>query len=468
MLKTNKPLNLLVVEDNPGDYLLLREYLKLTGLSVNEMVHAVNMEAVPTLLKDHTIDMVLLDLSLPDSTGIESVITIHHLLPKKPIIVLSGFSAVDIAIEAISLGAQDYLVKGEYDEKLLAKTIQYSIERKRTLEILQVSNERYELISKATLDTIWEWDFITETGIWSDEITKIYGYVGDEIVSNREWPIKYIHPDDLERVESKLKANIEGKKENRQDEYRFKMADGSYKDVFCRAYILYNDQKEPYRMIKAFTDITEQKILEKELAGATIQAQEKERDELGKELHDNINQLLATIKMYLGMAKSSQETSVDLIGKSYEFINIAIEEIRKLSKTLVAPSLDSSGLESALQNLADDLNATEILSVHLYFDLNKKQIEDKKKELMLYRIVQEQITNIRKHAQAQMATIVLREDSGKIYLSITDDGIGYDAAKKANGIGLKNILSRVKFYSGNMNIISSPGEGCKLEITVPL
>ncbi len=168
------------------------------------------------------------------------------------------------------------------------------------------------------------------------------------------------------------------------------------------------------------------------------------------------------------MAKNSNQTSVDLIGKSYEYIDIAIEEIRKLSKTLVAPSLDHISLESALQNLVDDLNTTNILNVQLLYGVGKNQIKDKKKELMLYRIVQEQITNIRKHAKAQLAIIVLKENSGKIYLSITDDGIGYDPEKKANGIGLKNILSRVKFYSGNMNIISAPGEGCKLNITVPV
>jgi two-component system sensor histidine kinase UhpB len=468
MQKIDMPLNLLVIEDNPGDYFLLKEYIKLTGLPVNEMFHAVNMEMVPALLKDHNIDMVLLDLSLPDSSGIESVITIDRILPNQPIVVLSGVSAIDIAIESISLGAQDYLVKGEYDEKLLAKTIQYSMERKRTLKKLKLSNERYELISKATLDTIWEWNFDTETGLWSDGITKIYGYAEDDIISDMGWIRKYIHPDDFERVESNLKVHIENKTENCQDEYRFKTADGSYKYVFCKAYILFNGEKKPYRMIKAFSDVTIQKRLEKELSEATILAQEKERDELGKELHDNINQILATTKMYLGMAIANKESSVDLIGKSYEFVNIAIEEIRQLSKTLVAPSLEDSGLEPALQNLVDELNTTNTLNVRLLYKIEKNLIKNKKKELMLYRVVQEQITNIRKHAKAQIATIVLKTDTGKIYLSISDNGVGYDPEKKGNGIGLKNILSRVKFYSGNMNIVSAPGEGCKLNITVPI
>ncbi len=91
-----------------------------------------------------------------------------RLLPRVPIIVLSGFSAIEIAVESISLGAQDYFVKGEFDENRLAKRVQYSIERKKTLEKLQESKERYEFVNKATNDTIWDWNFHTKTGQWEE------------------------------------------------------------------------------------------------------------------------------------------------------------------------------------------------------------------------------------------------------------------------------------------------------------
>src|SRR6185436_15070264 len=112
-----------------------------------------NMSAAADLIKHNQFDIALLDLSLPDSSGIDSVITLDRLVPDTPIVVLSGMTDVNTAMETISLGAQDYLVKGEFDEKLLYKTIQYSIERKRMLENLRQSNERYELVNKATLDT---------------------------------------------------------------------------------------------------------------------------------------------------------------------------------------------------------------------------------------------------------------------------------------------------------------------------
>src|SRR5665213_1359980 len=194
------PLSLLIIEDNPGDFILLKEQLQQMQLPVKNVVHAVNMEKVPSIIKDNNFDIVLLDLSLPDSNGIDSVITIDRLLPKTPIIVLSGVSSLEIATETISLGAQDYLVKGEFGPKLMAKTIQYSIERKRTLENLRVSNERYELINKATLDTTWEYNFDTNIGQWGEGFVNTFGYWDENLFFDRDGWQKMIHPDDLDTV----------------------------------------------------------------------------------------------------------------------------------------------------------------------------------------------------------------------------------------------------------------------------
>src|SRR5665647_189114 len=146
------PYRILVVEDNPGDYVLLKEYLQLGKLSVEKIFHAADMAAAKAFVKDNSFDIVFLDLTLPDSTGVDSVITLNRLLPKTPIIVLSGLSTIEIATKSISLGAQDYLMKGEFDEKLLAKSVLYSIERNVARENLQKSNELYEYCLLYTSD----------------------------------------------------------------------------------------------------------------------------------------------------------------------------------------------------------------------------------------------------------------------------------------------------------------------------
>jgi two-component system sensor histidine kinase UhpB len=248
--------------------------------------------------------------------------------------------------------------------------------------------------------------------------------------------------------------------------------------VYGRGYILFGLDGKPFKMYGSISDITERKRLERELVNEkvnrqklitdiTIQAQEKERNELGKELHDNINQMLATVKLYLGMVISDESRRKELLPVSYKYVNETIEEIRKLSKTLVAPSLGDSDLEQALEDLVDEVNLANKLHVELFFNIDKNVVIDDKKKLMLYRIVQEQLTNIRKHAEAQEATVRLQSMGDDLYLSIKDDGKGFDPEKKANGIGLRNITSRVEFYAGTVNIISAPGEGCTIEIVIP-
>lgn len=480
MRKEIKPYSLLVIEDNPGDYVLLQLFLQLSKLPIEKIVHTDSITAVPVNDMGTVFDIVFLDLTLPDSTGIDSVITLNRLMPKTPIIVFSGLSTIETAIEAISLGAQDYLVKGEFDGKLLTKSIQYSIERKRATEKLRENNELYEFVNKATNDTIWEWNYLRGEGQWGDGIIKTFGYSEAHRKYDESWVNEFIHPEDKERVITNLEEHILNGLQNWEDEFRFRCANGTYKNVYDRGYILFDNNKKPYRIIGAMSDLSEKKKLEKEIVEqqilhqklitqASIQAQEKEKNQLGIELHDNINQILATVKMYLGIAKSKQHADEDLIDKSYEYVNEAMEAIRMLSHSLVTPSLGDIGLKEALGELAEELNRVSSMKIEINVDEKLSTINiDKNKELMLYRIVQEQLNNITKYSSAKETVITLNmTDNNDLFLSITDNGVGFDVTKKNPGIGLKNIANRVDFYSGKMNIISSPGKGCALEIFIP-
>jgi two-component system sensor histidine kinase UhpB len=104
----------------------------------------------------------------------------------------------------------------------------------------------------------------------------------------------------------------------------------------------------------------------------------------------------------------------------------------------------------------------------LNYDIDSSQMIDNKEELMFYRIVQEQVNNIRKYSKAKNVMIQLCIQGDNQQLTIADDGVGFDATAKNRGIGLKNIQSRVEFYSGTMDVVSSPGNGCTLNISIPL
>jgi two-component system sensor histidine kinase UhpB len=125
-------------------------------------------------------------------------------------------------------------------------------------------------------------------------------------------------------------------------------------------------------------------------------------------------------------------------------------------------------LEEALAELAEETNKSNGLLVKLANKTGDLKGIEKKIQLMLYRIVQVQLNNIIEHANAVTATISLATKDETLYLSVTDDGMGFDANKQLLGLDLQNVKNRVEFYNGEMNIISSPGKGCMLEISIPL
>jgi signal transduction histidine kinase len=209
-------------------------------------------------------------------------------------------------------------------------------------------------------------------------------------------------------------------------------------------------------------------LLESRIHDAIIGSQESEKEELGKELHDNINQILASCKLYLEVSITDKKKRDALLPKSFEYLNLAIQEIRKLSKALVAPPFDHVDLGEALADLLE----CESTSTTTHFTLEDEFIDPgnvrKQLQLIIYRITQEQLQNISKHAKAKNVTIRLSEKDDRIILSIADDGIGFNYDNKSKGIGLRNIRSRVESQKGRLLIISAPGKGCILQAIIPM
>ena len=477
MEEVRKPLNILIIEDNPGDLFLLEEHLKLINLT-NTVRHAGKIKEVKDMRATADIDLCFLDLTLPDSSGIGSFITLNKIIPYTPIIILSGLADMEVALEAISLGAQDYLIKGDYDEKLLTKSIQYSIERKKMLETLRQSNERYELVNKATNDTIWEWDLQKNTAFWGEGITRVFGYPKEEVTTDPDWGWNKVHPEEKDRVKHEVEEHIKLRSSHYQKDFRYRCSDGSFKNVYVKAHLLLDDNNSPVKLIGALVDVTEkvrlegqlteQKLLtQKRLTEETIQAQEKEREELGKELHDNVNQILASSKMYLSLGAANAGIREEMIIKSTVNINRAIEEIRKLTKALIVPSLGEIGLKELVTELINNISEASTINTRLDFNIPDETGLEKKLKLMLFRIIQEQCNNVMKHAHAKNLLLSIKQHQDKVILDIKDDGVGFDTKSKSNGIGLTNIKSRVDVYSGKMKIISSPGNGCHLLIEIP-
>ncbi len=211
--------------------------------------------------------------------------------------------------------------------------------------------------------------------------------------------------------------------------------------------------------------ILEQKIQEqKQIARAIIKAQEKERNHIGKELHDNINQILAGIKLHLGLAGKDKKLK-ELIKYPVELLDNTIQEIRLLSSKLVTP-LKNINLKELIQLLLASLGKNLAVVRTFEYNLSDTFVSDDLK-LNIYRIIQEQLNNIVKHAAAKKVSISIQAGNGFISIDVADDGKGFDINKKRKGIGISNMMDRVESFNGEMAVESSPGNGCKISFKIP-
>lgn len=472
---TSRPLTILIVEDNEGDFVLFEAYLRQTNLRIKNIYHAKALSE--TGIEAENVDLAFLDLSLPDSGGLESFRFLNEQFPHVPIVVLSGLADEEIALQCIMLGAQDYLLKNELNERFLEKSINYSIERKKTLEEIRTINRQYELIGNVTEDVIWNWDLETQTLTYGKKA--FLGYRQEEIANTLDWWCDKVHPEDRPRVMQTIHSVVERREGDIQFDYRFRAADDTYQFMYSKGVLLPVKNKAKGHMIGAMMNLTEQKKLQDELVAAQINfqrqmteamllGQEKQKEEIGKELHDNINQILASVKLYIETAISNAALKDDLLLTSRKNVMYAIDEIRRLSHSLVPPTFQERGLVETVRSLVEELNSLGHFQISVTVQNVDEEALDAARKLVLYRIIQEQLSNVIKYAKAQEVWLTLQMVNSTLSLTVRDNGVGFDMAKKSKGIGLRNIESRAAYYAGSVALHSAPQKGTTLTVSLPL
>ena len=215
--------------------------------------------------------------------------------------------------------------------------------------------------------------------------------------------------------------------------------------------------------------IFQEKNKKSEIVKSIIETQEKERRELSIELHDNVNQILSSCKLMLEVAQENKEHTEALIARSSDSLQVAITEIRKISHDLNPSTIDDIGIVEAINELIEKMHLTGKIVMQFNHEGFGKSLplisEDK---IAIYRIVQEQLNNIIKHADATQVHIDLKMDFPFVSLKIKDDGRGFDTLRAKRGLGLKNIYHRVEYYRGNMDLVSEVNHGCLLDIKLNL
>ncbi len=294
---------------------------------------------------------------------------------------------------------------------------------------------------------------------------QITGYSREDILDKLR-PDLLVHEGDLPLVRRLYAIRRGGTTTG--DHYIFRIIRGDGSVIFVEAIvsrITYNQQPAT---IGSIIDITDRLQEENRINKAVIDAQEQERMQIGMELHDNVQQILAGSLLTLDYAKSQFDDRVSALEALQDvkgYVNEGIHELRRLSHQLAPAMRTPEGLADKINELVSSMNAGNRLFVEVDAD-GLNATEDEELELAFYRIVQEQLSNILKHAEATRVSILLRQMEDGLFLSIRDDGKGFDPAAKAPGIGLENIRRRAAALNGELKILSSPGKGCELMLQV--
>ncbi len=468
-------ISVLLIEDNPGDARLIREQLREAAETAFEVSLVNSLQQGISTLVEQTFDVVLLDLSLPDSFGLDTLQKIRSVVQDVPIVVLTGFDDQTLGIQAVQMGAQDYLLKNDSHPKLLSRTIRYAIERHRIETQLRQSQEEYRSLINDVFDTttvgvlILDRDFKV---VWVNVAIEVYfGILREDLLGH----------DKRILIEDQLKCIFED-----MDAYATSLLSAYRDNAFDRRLVCKvtpeGDRQErwlehwsqPIRAgiyaggrIEHYTDITQRILIEaSEREKAEKLAAAEERQRLARELHDSVSQTLFTSTVMSESALRQWETNPTkahaLMEQLQQLTTSALSEMRLLLLELRPASLTQVGLPSLIQQLAATLQSRTAIEISTVLDEIPTLVPDV--QVALYRTVQEALNNIIKHAQASRVIIRLEWNNKQLVLTITDNGKGFDSsAKKPSSLGMNIMRERAESINATLHVESVIGEGTRIQ-----
>lgn len=468
MIRDKKTYRVLVIEDNPIDYFLVEEFLT-EQIANAVIIHAADFSQVVAIFssQEAVFDVILLDLSLPDKSGQELINETLRMAGSCPVIILTGYADMEFSIKSISQGVLDYLLKDELNAVTLYKSILYSMERKKAVTDLKESEKRYSDLFHLSPQPMCLYEHGTFRFIKINKAAlEQFGYSETEFlemtlldlvpVVERQKAIDLIISQDRELNETYFSKSWVHKKSDELIEV----------ETFSTPILI----NEKLSTLVIAIDVTEKNLYEHTITKAIIKTQEEERYEIGGELHDNVCQILAASLLSLAMMKKLlPDNGIQWYDQCNKYINLASVEIRNLSHRLAPAFFDESTLEEAFKILLKTFNPEDQYKISLYFDkaVGLRNI-NMELQLNLYRILQEQLKNILKHAQAGLIRVEVMIRDNILTMTVQDDGIGFKLTGNKEGIGLANMKRRTELFSGKFSIDSSPGNGCVLTATIPL
>lgn len=361
-------------------------------------------------------------------------------------------------------------------------------DRVKAWEKLQQSEKQLSAAQKIGKLGSWEWDVQQSRLTWSDELRNIYGIGVDEYPRSYNDYLQLIHPEDRDKADQTAKKAVE---ENKPFgfEHRITRADGEVRILYGRGEAILDSKGELIKLIGTSQDITEIKETEQKLRQYSKQlrnltakqekVREEERIRIAREIHDELGQMLTVLKMDASMAiKKRKQTDVNIVAPDFlnEISNIInridtiIQSVQRITTELRPEILDDLGLEEALEWHAEEFQ--KWASVKLEFVNNSESINrmDADRSTAVFRIFQETLTNIMRHAKASKVKVDLDEDEQYLILNVHDNGTGItrNEIEHSDSLGIVGMRERCQLLGGNIEFSGKPGQGTTVTLKIPL
>ena len=471
-------LNILIVEDLPGDAAAMENELRNGAIRF----HAKRVETKAAFLQElqnFSPDVVLSDFSLPEFDGLEALRLLQKVRRDIPFVLVTGSRSEAVAVECIKEGADDYILKSSL--KRLPSSILNVLKKKEaeqeqahTEAALRRSEEQYRLIAESTHDLISMLDPAGRFIYASPSFKTTLGYVPEELAGTDS--LALVHPENREALRQTWQEALTSK-EGRTAELRVKNDRGEWRLFEAVSNWIFDEAGRPQRLVIVSRDITGRQQADETLRGLPRlirEAQEAERRRVARELHDSVNQILSSVKFRIGSMEERlferDETIWREALKAKALLEKAIREVRRISRNLRPSELDDLGLLPAVRSLCEEFSERKGLAVDLSFSRWPENLPGEI-ELNVYRIIQEALNNIEKHARAKRVTLSITRRRSLLTVTVQDDGRGFDPRAphaKTAGMGLVDMKERAGFVGGVCALKSEPGKGTEIVVRIPL
>jgi PAS domain S-box-containing protein len=358
-------------------------------------------------------------------------------------------------------------------------------ERKEAEQRLKQSERQLAEAQRLAHIGSWDWDLRTNAVTWSDELYHIFGLQPGTISVAGEVD-RFIHPDDLDLGWDTVKRAV-ASKEPYDYYHRILRPDGTERIARSRGSIMSDERGEPIKVFGATQDVTELKRAEERLKETSKQlralsanlqsAREEESKRIAREIHDELGGALTSWRwdleeirdMISGPLDSSQVAALQTkIEAMIKLTSTTLDTVRRLASELRPMALDELGLVEAIEWQALQFQTRTEIAVEYECSLEKVDLNSEQ-STAVFRILQEALTNVLRHAQATKVTITVKQESGEFFLAIRDNGRGITESEKsgAHSLGLLGMRERAHLIGGRIKITASGGKGTVVTVRIP-